>query len=73
MARADVTQDIDAAAVGHVDVEDHQVPGAIAQLLQRLGPAARLSYGLDRAVLLQPAPQPGADHCMIVGHQHLCH
>src|SRR5437764_14808568 len=66
-------QDIDATAIGHIDVEDDEVPLTVAQLLQRLLTAARLCDRVDRPVLLQIVPEPGAHHRVIVRNQDAWH
>ena len=73
MPGADVPQNVDAAAVGHVDVEDHQVPLAVAQLLQRLRSGGGLSDRIDGTVLLQVVAQPRTDHRVIVGNKNARH
>src|SRR2546430_1491899 len=73
MACPNVPQDIDATAIGHIDVEDDEVPLAVAQLLQRLLTAAGLGDRVDRAVLLQIMPEPGPHHRVIVRNQYAWH
>src|SRR5256885_16029253 len=73
MACANVPQDIDATAIGHIDVEDDEVPLAVAQLLQRLLTAAGLGDRVDRPVLLQIMPEPGPHHRVIVRNKYAWH
>src|SRR5213082_1479615 len=73
MACPNVPKDIDATAIGPIDVEDDEVPLAVAQLLQRLLTAAGLGDRVDRAVLLQIMPEPGLHHRVIVRNQYAWH
>src|SRR6266853_3639375 len=73
VAGADMSQDVDATAIRHIDVEDDEVPLTVAQLLQRLLAAARLGDRVDRTVLLQVVPEPGPHHRVIVRNEYAWH
>src|SRR5215472_9157180 len=66
-------QDIDAAAIGHVDIQNDQVPMAVAELLQRFRAAASLGDCVNRTVLLQVMPEPGSHHRVIVSNKYARH
>src|SRR6267378_4686081 len=68
-----MSQDIDATAIRHIDVQDDEVPLTVAQLLQRLLAAARLGDRVDGTVLLQVVPEPGPHHRVIVRNEYAWH
>jgi hypothetical protein len=67
MAGLDMPQNVEAAAVGHVDVEQDQVPFLFAELVEGLAAGGGLSDGVDGRVGLQELFESGADHGMVVG------
>ena len=64
-----MTQDIESAAIGHVDVEDQKVPVAIAQAIERLLAAGGRAGLADRGVLSEELQQPGANYRVVVRYQ----
>jgi hypothetical protein len=70
MSGLNVTQDIEPAAVGHMDVEQHQVPFLPAQYIQRLVAARGLADRVDRGIRFQELPESRSNHSVIVGDQY---
>ena len=68
-----MTQDVDAAAVGHIDIEDDEVPVTLAQFLQGLRSRSRLPNFVDGPILLQIVSEAGPDHRMIIGNENAWH
>src|SRR5215467_13129264 len=55
---ADLAEDVDTAAIRHVDVQYQQIKGSSAQLRQRLCCGSAFGNGCDRSVLLEKMTQP---------------
>jgi hypothetical protein len=70
---AHVLEDVEAAAIRHRDVEDQEVPLAIAQPVQRLLPGLRFADLADGVVRAQELPQSGTHDGMIVRNQYPGH
>ncbi|MGC4058279.1 MAG: hypothetical protein QM743_09200 [Chitinophagaceae bacterium] len=73
MRRLDMAQDVQAAAVRHVDVEDHQVKALVAQGIHDLLPGGGLANATDLGVTLQELTQTRPYHGVIVGDEHSMH
>ncbi len=69
VSRTHVAEDVHAAAVRHADVEDQQLPGPLAQAIERLLAGRRLADLPHGRVLGQHLAQAGPDHRMIVCNQ----
>ena len=65
-----VPQDIKAAAVRHVDVEQHEIPILFAQQVEGFVAARCLTHRIDAGVGLEELLESGADHRMIVRDQY---
>ena len=70
MAGLNVAQNVQSAAIGHVNVQQHQIPLVLAQLIQSLVAAGGLAYGIDARIRLQKLLEARSDHRMIVRDQY---
>ena len=69
ITRAHVAEDVHAAAVGHADVEDQELPGTLAQPVERLLAGRGLTDLADRGVLSQHLAQACPYHRMVICDQ----
>ena len=70
VAGLDVPQDVQAAAVGHVDVEQHEIPILFSQQIERLVAACGLADRVDGGICLQKLLESCPDDRMVVGNQY---
>ena len=70
MTGLNVPQDVQAAAVRHVNVEQHEIPILLAQQIERLVAAGRLAHGIDARIGFEELLESGADHRVIVCDQY---
>ena len=70
VARLNVPQDVKTAAIGHVDVEKHEIPILLAQQIERLVAAGGLADRVDGGIRLQKLLETCPDNRMVVGNQY---
>jgi hypothetical protein len=63
-------QNIQAAAVRHVNVEQHEIPILFPQQVQSLVAAGSLPHGIDTRIGFEELLESGADHRMIIRDQY---
>ena len=63
-------QDVQAAAIRHVDVEQHQIPILLAQQVQSLVAAGGFAHGVDAGICFQELLESRADYRVIVSDQY---
>ena len=73
MSAANVLEDVEAAAIRHMDVEQHQIPRLAAQLCEYFVTARRFTHVGDVGLLFQKLLVAGPYDCMIVGDEYPCH
>jgi hypothetical protein len=69
MARLDVAQNVQAAAVRHMDVQQDQIPLLLPQQIERLIAARGLTDRVDGGVRLEKLLESGPYDRVIVGDQ----
>ncbi len=65
-----MAQDIEPAAVRHVNVEQHQIPLLFAQQIKRFVAAGGLAHGIDARIGFEKLLESGTDHRMVVRDQY---
>jgi hypothetical protein len=70
MTRLDMPQDVQAASVRHMDIEQDEIPLLLAQQIERLVAAGRFAYGVDAGIRFQELFESGANDRVIVGDQY---
>jgi hypothetical protein len=65
-----VPENVQAAAVRHVDVQQHQIPFLFSQQVEGLVAAGSLANGVYARVGFKKLLESGSDHRMIVGDQY---
>jgi hypothetical protein len=68
-----MSQNIQTAAVRHVDIEQYKIPLVFAQLVQCLVAAGGFSDGIYAGIGLEKLLEPGPNHRMIVSDQYSRH
>jgi hypothetical protein len=70
MAGLNVPQYVQTAAIGHVNVEQHEIPFLLAQLVESLVAAGGFADGVDARIGLEKLLESRSDHRMIVRDQY---
>jgi hypothetical protein len=70
MSRLNVPQYIQAAAVGHVNIEKHQIPIVLPQLIECLVAARSFAHGIDARIGFEKLLESRANHRVIVSDQY---
>jgi len=70
MARLDVAQDVQAAAVRHMDVEEDQIPLLLPKQIERLIAARGLADRVDGGVRLEKLLESSPNDRVIVSDQY---
>src|SRR5277367_5780419 len=73
VAGLNVPQDIQPAAVRHMNVEKHQVPFLFTKLIQSFIAAGGFTYGVNIGIRLEKLLEARSNHRMIVFDQYTCH
>jgi hypothetical protein len=63
-------QDVQAASVRHMDIEQDEVPLLLPQQIERLIAACRFAHGVDGRIRFQKLLESGANDRVIVGDQY---
>jgi hypothetical protein len=61
-----VPEDVQPAAIRHMDVEKDQVPVLLAQRIERFVAAGGFAYDVDAGICLEELLKSGPDYRMIV-------
>jgi hypothetical protein len=70
MPGLNVPQYVQPAAIGHVNVEQHQVPFRFSQRVESFIAAGGFSHCIDARIGFEKLFEPGPDHRMIVSDQY---
>jgi len=70
MSGLNVPQNVEPAAVRHVNVQQNQVPFRLTQSIERCVAAGRFSDRIDARISFEKLLKSGSDHRMIVCDQY---
>jgi len=70
VACLDVPEDIEPAAVRHMNVKQHQIPFGFTQRIESLVAARRFAHRIDARIGFEKLLESGSDHRMIVCDQY---
>ena len=73
VARADLSEGLDAVHDRHLDIEEDHVGVGPARLFDRLDAVGRPAHHLDVRLELEHRAETVSNHRMVVGHEHADH